>query len=169
MIFHCTKLHLSMYYGLWIVSIKQNVNFKFQLPAAFIFLLFCKSGVIISCSASEDLSDYKISWSYLDWCKICTHLRSLNVHHFGMIKNYYIKVTFNGMTSLLNFTTIYHLVLKLIGEDRQDDHLISLHFSFRKESRLKMYGQVNCWGFIKEDCFFQQEGCLETGMGTAHT
>jgi hypothetical protein len=46
------------------------------------------------------------------------------------------------MTSLLNFIKIYHLVEKLIGGDRQahrqDGDLISLHFSFKKESRLKI-------------------------------
>jgi hypothetical protein len=31
------------------------------------------------------------------------------------IKNYGIKVTFNGMTSLLNFIKIYQLVQKLMG------------------------------------------------------
>jgi hypothetical protein len=82
------------------------------------------NSAVISCAASEDLSAYKISWSYIDWRKFCIHLMSLNVHHFGMIKNYYVKVTFNGMTSLLNFT-IYQLVLKLMDEDRQDDHLIN--------------------------------------------
>jgi hypothetical protein len=40
------------------------------------------------------------------------------------------------MASVLNFIKIYQLVQKLIGAERQDD-LISLHFSFRKESRLK--------------------------------
>jgi hypothetical protein len=45
------------------------------------------------------------------------------------------------MTSLLNFITIYLLVPNLMGQGeeahREDGDLISLHFSFRKESRLK--------------------------------
>jgi hypothetical protein len=42
------------------------------------------------------------------------------------------------MTSLLNFIKIYQLVQKLMGDrhTRQDGDLISLHFSFKKESRL---------------------------------
>jgi hypothetical protein len=67
--------------GSRVVSIKQNVNFKFQLPAIFIFLDFCKSGFIKSCSSSEDLSAHTIQWSHVDWWKFCTHLRSLNIHH----------------------------------------------------------------------------------------
>jgi hypothetical protein len=56
------------------------------------------------------------------------------------IKNYGVEVTFNGMTSLLNFIKIYQLVQKFMGSrhTRQDGDLISLHVSFRKESRLKM-------------------------------
>jgi hypothetical protein len=54
------------------------------------------------------------------------------------IKKYGIKVTFNGMTSSLNFIKIYQLVQKLLGghTDRQTGDLISLTFRF-KESRLK--------------------------------
>jgi hypothetical protein len=43
------------------MAIKQNVNFKFQ-P-----------------------SEYKTSWPYIDWCKFCIHLRSLNISNFGMV------------------------------------------------------------------------------------
>jgi hypothetical protein len=57
------------------------------------------------------------------------------------IKKYSIEVTFNGMTSLLNFIKIYLLVQKLLRghrrTDRQAGDLISLTFLF-KESRLKM-------------------------------
>jgi hypothetical protein len=52
------------------------------------------------------------------------------------IKNYGVEVTFNGITSVLNFIQIYQLAQKLIGEretHRQDDDLLSLHFSFGKE------------------------------------
>jgi hypothetical protein len=67
--------------GSRVVSIKQNVNFKFQLPAILIFLDFCKSGFIKSCSSSEDLLARTIQWSHVDWWKFCTNLRSLNIHH----------------------------------------------------------------------------------------
>jgi hypothetical protein len=57
------------------------------------------------------------------------------------IKKYGVEVTFNGMTSLLNFIKIYQFVQKLLGgthkhTDRQAGDLKSLTFLF-KESRLK--------------------------------
>jgi hypothetical protein len=42
---------------------------------------FCVTELVSS--SSEDLSEYKLSWPYGDWCKFCVHLRSLNVRHFG--------------------------------------------------------------------------------------
>jgi hypothetical protein len=43
-------------------------------------------------------------------CKFCTHFRSLNVLHFGMMKdqnlNNDVEITFNAMTSLLNFMNL---------------------------------------------------------------
>jgi hypothetical protein len=58
------------------------------------------------------------------------------------IENDGIKVSFNGMTSLLNFIKSTNWFKSLWGRQthRQEDDLISLHFSFRKESRLK-----TCW------------------------
>jgi hypothetical protein len=53
-IIYCTKLRLSKYKGLWFVFIKQNMNFKFQLPSTFLFV-FHKSGPIKSCSSFEDV------------------------------------------------------------------------------------------------------------------
>jgi hypothetical protein len=92
------------------------MNFKIQLAAMFVFFLY-KNGLIKSCSSFEDLSVYKVSWSHVDWCKFCIHLRSKNVRHFGMLESTGLKVevTFNGMTSLLNFINIYQLVQKLLG------------------------------------------------------
>jgi hypothetical protein len=66
------------------------------------------------------------------------------------VKRYGIEVTFNGMTSLLNFINIYHLVQKLLEEDTQTDgrtdrqtgDLISLTFLF-EESRLRNEVYVN--------------------------
>jgi hypothetical protein len=52
-----------------------------------------------------------------------------------MVKNYGGVITFNGMNSLLNFIKIYQLVQKLTHKEYD---LISPHFSFWKESRLKM-------------------------------
>jgi hypothetical protein len=95
----------------------------------FVFFVFDKNDLIKSCSSFEDLSGNKILWSHVEWCKFCIHLRSLNVRHFGMLARYGIKkcgieVTFNGMTSLLNFIKIYQLVQTLMGggdTERQTD------------------------------------------------
>jgi hypothetical protein len=125
MSFHCTKLHLSKCNSSLVVSIKQNVNFKFQLPAMFLFVVFRKNGLIKSCSSSENLSEYKISWPYVNWCKFCIHLKFefpafWNGCSCG-IKNCCAEVTYSGMTSLLNFIKIYQLVEKLMGGDRCTD------------------------------------------------
>jgi hypothetical protein len=60
------------------------------------------------------------------------------------IKNGGVDVTFKGTSFLLNFIKIYELVQKFMGErhtdrqtHRQDGDLISLRFSFSKESRVK--------------------------------
>jgi hypothetical protein len=58
----------------------------------FVFLVSHKSGLVKSCSLSEDLSEYKIPWSSVDWCKFFIHLRSLNVHHFGMVAAMALKI-----------------------------------------------------------------------------
>jgi hypothetical protein len=58
----------------------------------FVFFVFRKSGLIKSCSSSEDPSEYKFSWSYVDWHKFFIHLRSLNIHHFGMVTAIALKI-----------------------------------------------------------------------------
>jgi hypothetical protein len=63
----------------------QNGDFKIQPPAMFSFFVFRVSGLVESCSSSGDLSEYKISWSYVEWCKFYIELKSMNVHHFGMV------------------------------------------------------------------------------------
>jgi hypothetical protein len=78
MISYCTKVHLSKCNGSWVVSTKQAMNFKNQTAAMFVFFVFDKNGLIKSCSSFEDLSVQKISWSHVEWCKFCIHLRSLN-------------------------------------------------------------------------------------------
>jgi hypothetical protein len=65
---------------------KQNANFNFQLPAMFVVWVLHKNSLIKSCSSSEDLSAYKMSWSYIYWCKFLIHLISMNVRHFGLVK-----------------------------------------------------------------------------------
>jgi hypothetical protein len=90
---------------------KTKVNFKFQLPVMFVFLVLHISGLTESHSTSEDLPAYKIEWFHIEWCKFCIHLTSLNICHFGMVeatglKHYEVQVTFNSMTSLLYFMEI---------------------------------------------------------------
>jgi hypothetical protein len=63
---------------LWILTFKR--------PPCSYFLFFDKNDLIKSCSSFEELSVYKISWSHVDWCKFCIHLRSLNVRHFGIVE-----------------------------------------------------------------------------------
>jgi hypothetical protein len=114
MIFYYTKVHLSECNGSWVVSTKQTMNFNIQLAAMFVFFfVFNKNGLIKSCSSFEDLTVYKISCSHVDWCKFCIHQQKFerppfrNGWKYGIQK--YVEVTFNVMTSLLNFIKIYQL------------------------------------------------------------
>jgi hypothetical protein len=52
----------------------------------FVFFVFDKNGFIKSCLSFEYLSENKVSWSHVDWCKFCIRLRNLNVRHFGMFE-----------------------------------------------------------------------------------
>jgi hypothetical protein len=72
------------------------MDFNIQTAAMFVFFVFDKNGLIKSCSSFKDLSVHKISWSHVDWCKFCIHLRSLNVRHFGMVEGMGLKVTRRG-------------------------------------------------------------------------
>jgi hypothetical protein len=108
----------------------------------FVFFVYCKSSLFKSCSSSEALSEYKISWSYIDWCKFCIHLKSLNMHHFGMIAASTLKPRHRCHLQWLDLPTEFYKNLSVGskvdgGTDTQDGDLISLHFSFRKGSRLK--------------------------------
>jgi hypothetical protein len=60
-IFYYTKLHLRKCNGSWVVSMKQNMNFKFTLPSTFMLFVFShKNGLNESSSFFECLSAYKI-------------------------------------------------------------------------------------------------------------
>jgi hypothetical protein len=69
------------------------MNFNIQTAAMFVFFVFDKNGPIKSCSSFKDLSVNKISWSHVDWCKFCIHLRSLNVRHFVMVEGTELEST----------------------------------------------------------------------------
>jgi hypothetical protein len=79
---------------------KTNYEFSIQTAAMFVFYVFDKNGLIKSCSSFEDLLVYKISWSHVDWCKFCIHLRRLNVRHFGMIEGTGLKHTASRSPSM---------------------------------------------------------------------
>jgi hypothetical protein len=100
MISYYTKVHLSKFDGSWVVSTKQTMNLNTQTAAMFAFFVFDKNGLTESCSSFEDLSVYKISWSHVDWCKFCIHLRSLNVRHFGMVEGTGLKSTASRSPSM---------------------------------------------------------------------
>jgi hypothetical protein len=67
-----------------------------QPPIMSVFFVLGKDDIIKSCSSSEHLSEYTISRSYFDWCKICIHFKSLNVHHFGMVAATALKLWNRG-------------------------------------------------------------------------
>jgi hypothetical protein len=126
MIFYYTKVHLSSCNGSWVVSTKQTMNFKIQTAAIFVFFVFTKIvSLIKSCPSFEDLSVYKISWSHVDWCKFCIHLRSLNVCHFGMVEGTGLKVWRRGYLQWHDLPTEFHKNLpvgsKVIMGDTQTD------------------------------------------------
>jgi hypothetical protein len=100
MISYYTKVHLSTCNGSWVVSTKQTMNCNIQTAAMFVFFVFDKNGLLKSCSAFEDISVYKISWSHVDWCKFFIHLRSLNVRHFWMVEDTGLKSTASRSPSM---------------------------------------------------------------------
>jgi hypothetical protein len=87
-IFYCTKLHLSDCYDL-VATMKESMNFNIQPPSMFVrnFWLFTTKYQIETCLFFRDISIHNISWSHVDCCKFCFHLRSLNVRHVVMIKD----------------------------------------------------------------------------------
>jgi hypothetical protein len=78
MISYCKKL-ISQSATVHELSTQKTMNFNIQTTAMFVFLVFDKNGLLKSCSSFKDLSVYKMSWSHVDWCKVCIHLKSLNV------------------------------------------------------------------------------------------
>jgi hypothetical protein len=87
-IFYYTTLHLSDNgcNGLWVVSIKQNINYNIQPPSKFVLLVYHKNDLIKSLSSFEDVSAYNISWSHVNCCKFYIHIESLNVRHMEVVK-----------------------------------------------------------------------------------
>jgi hypothetical protein len=143
MISYYTKVHLSKCNGSWVVSTKQTMNFNIKTAAMFVFFVFDKNGLIKSCSSFEALSVYKISWSHVDWCKFCIHLRSLNVRHFWMVEGTGLKSRRRSHLQWHDFPTEFHKNLPIGSKvirgggvkyrqtDRQTDWFYHKpHFSF---------------------------------------
>jgi hypothetical protein len=68
-------------------------------------------------------------WPWL--VQVCSHLRSLNVHHFENGWSY--EVTVNVMTSLLNVMKIYQLVQKLLAGSTLIDRSHKPRFYFLRK------------------------------------
>jgi hypothetical protein len=118
MISYYTKVHLPKCNSSWVVSTKQTMNFNIQTAAMFVFFYFDKNGLIKSCSSlSISIQNFMVP----HWLVQVLHPpRKFDRPPFWngsrySIKKYGVKVTFNGMTSLLNFIKIFQLVQKLLG------------------------------------------------------
>jgi hypothetical protein len=81
---------ITEFYTEWF-SVYPNITSKFRTD---------KNGLIKRCPSFEYLSVFKISWSHVDWCKFCIHLRSLNVSHFGMVEGTGLKSTASRSPSI---------------------------------------------------------------------
>jgi hypothetical protein len=119
----------------------------------FVFFVLDKYGLVKSCSSiEENLSVYKISWSHVDWCKFCIHLRRLNVRHFGMVGGTGLISRRRGHLQWHDLPNEFHKNLPLGSKvirgdtdretdrqvDRQAGDIVSLTFLF-KESMLKTH------------------------------
>jgi hypothetical protein len=125
-IFHCTKLCFSKCNCPWVVATQQKVILNINRPPCLYFSYFHKNGFIKSCSSSEHLTEYSISWFFVDWCNFCIHLKSQNVRHFGMFAAMASKSPSMEWSPYWIFLNIYQLVQKLIGVKNTDRSAISL-------------------------------------------
>jgi hypothetical protein len=78
--------------GSWVGTIKQRMNSNFRPPSMSVFLVFNKYGLIKSYVSFEDVSEHKISWSHVAWCKFCIHRKSSNFGCFGVVEGAGLKV-----------------------------------------------------------------------------
>lgn len=93
---------------------KQNTNFILQqLPRSY-FSIFIKTvllNVVLSCTQP---SEYNISWSHVDWCKSCIHLRSVLTYGFHVIlrirNNFFLKQTIGLCKEESLFSLRYGLI-----------------------------------------------------------
>jgi hypothetical protein len=130
---------------------KTTCGSNFRLPSTVAFLVFHKNGITESCSSFEDLTAYKkISWSHVNWCKFCIHLRGYNICHFGMVEAMGLRSVVLRSLQWYDLPTEFHKDL-LIGSKvimgRHTDgqrELWSHNLTFLfKENRLKTYSSNN--------------------------
>jgi hypothetical protein len=132
MIFECTELYSSKCNGSWVVSIKQNVNFKFQPPTMFYFCfiakLFLYNLFILWISILvQNAMDPR--WLVQVLHPPQKYERSLFWNGCSKgVRNYGVEFIFNGITCLLNFIKVYQLVQTLIGRtdtEIQTDRMVT--------------------------------------------
>lgn len=56
----------------------------------------------------QNLSAHKILWHHVDWCKICIHLRSMNVRQFGVVEVTEVQVWLVGRSQWHGFHVKFH-------------------------------------------------------------
>jgi hypothetical protein len=78
--------------GSWTVSILPSTNCDITFNRPPLSYFFLKNSLSRGCSSFEDMSANKMSWSHVDWCKFCIHLRSLNIRHFGLFEATGLKI-----------------------------------------------------------------------------
>jgi hypothetical protein len=156
MILYYTKLNLRQRNCSWVVSLKRNINFKFQPPPKFQFLGFHGHCPIKSYLFFEDVLTYRIIWSHVDCCKFCTNIWIVNVCHFGIVdatrlKSMALRVRsvacppyWISEESISWFKSNY-------GGHRLNADLTSLTFLI-KDSRLKLRLLTRFWSTVDWCC-----------------
>jgi hypothetical protein len=86
------------------------MNFNIQLLSTFVLFGFRKIGLIESCSSLKGLQEYKISWSLVDWCKLCMHLISMNICYFGAIEAMGLKLWLPSHLQWQDIPTEFHRI-----------------------------------------------------------
>jgi hypothetical protein len=127
-IFNFVKLLSPKCNGSWVVSIKQDVSFKFQPPVMFVFLFSAKVVLLKVVHPQKIYQHTKFHGptftgkTFASTSEVWTS--AIFEWRYGVI-NYGVKVTFNGRASLLNSIKIYHFVQKLIGGQTDTDKMVT--------------------------------------------
>jgi hypothetical protein len=172
-IFHCIKLHLSKCNGTRVVSSRQYVHFKFEPQAMFVFLVSCKTGLKESCPSSEELSVYKISRSYVDWCKFCIQLSSMKIETNAIYKrlinenNYSNKEVCTWSYSIPRFACLSATVHQLSPQNKTlilNSHRppCSYVWFFAKVVSLKFFYPVKFYEHTKYNGFTSNDESFES-------